>query len=155
MLELTSLLIQTTRALEVNIVKFLIILIIPITIIPVLTNCTSSADKVEIIEISNQKSTKNINISKMAPGQVALQATVIEINKLASKTVLSILVKKVLEYGSATPPIANGSKLIVFADDGIFNIQVHNNELITLVMRHILLGPGEEHDMNWQILRFK
>lgn len=148
-------LIQTTRALEVNIAKFLIILIIPITIISVLTNCTSPADKVEIIEISNQKSTKNINISKMAPGQVALQATVIKINKLKSKTVLSILVENVLEYGAATPPIANSSNLIVFVSEDMLAAKVNNNDSITVIMRHILPGPGEENNINWQILRFK
>ncbi len=139
---------------EVNIAKILIIAIIPLITISVF-NCTSSSNKTEIIKIKEQEDYKNINFSTIAPGQVVLQATVIETNKLESRMILSILVKKVLEYGSATPPIANGSNLIVFADESMLSAQVHNNELINVVMRHIQPGPGEENNTNWQILRFK
>jgi hypothetical protein len=135
--------------------KFLIIAIIPLIIIPVLTNCTSSSNKTEIIEIRDQEGVKHNDISALAPGQVALQAVVVEINKLESKTVLSILVKKVIEYGSATSPIANGSNLTVSVNNDVLTGQVHNNKLITVVMRHIPPGPDVEYSTNWQILRFK
>jgi hypothetical protein len=139
---------------EVSIANFLIIAIIPLITISVF-NCTSSSNKTEIIEIKEQEAVKNNIRFAIAPGQVVLQATVIETNKLESKLILSILVKKVLEYGSATPPIANGSNLIVFANESILNTEIHNNELINVVMRHIEPGPGEENNTNWQILRFK
>ena len=132
--------------------KYLMMLIIPLIAITIIINCTSSSKKHEIIKISEQE---DINVSTIAPGQVALQAKVMSINKYESKAVLNILVKKVLEYGSTTPPVAKGSNLKVFVDDIAFTVQVHDNELITVVMRHIPLGPGEEHDMNWQILRFR
>lgn len=135
--------------------KFIILFIIPLIILPVLINCTASSNKTEIIEIKKQEDYKNINFSAIAPGQVALQATVLEITKLESKTFLTILVEKVLEYGPASPPVANGSNLIVFADESMLRTQVHNNELINVVMRYIEPGPGEENNTNWQILRFK
>ena len=131
--------------------KILLLSIVFLIIIPVLINCTSPSKKPEIIESRDKLGN---DISTIAPGQVVLQATVIDINKSESKTFLSILVKKVLEYGSATPPVANGSNLIVFVNDVNLNAQVYNNEFITIVMRHIPLGPGEENNTNWQILRF-
>ncbi len=145
---------QIKSALEVSIANFLIIAIIPLITISVF-NCTSSSNKTEIIEIKEQEAVKNNIRFAIAPGQVVLQATVIETNKVESKLILSILVNKVLEYGSATPPIANGSNLIVFANESMLNAQVHNNELINVLMRHIEPGPGEENNTNWQILRFK
>ncbi len=130
-------------------VKFLIKMFIPLIIIPILINCTSSSNKTEIIEVKAHEGVKNNNRPAIAPGQVILQATVIETNKLESKIILSILVNKVLEYGLATPPIANGSNLIVFADESMLNTEVHNNELINVVIRYIQPGPGEENNTNW------
>lgn len=135
--------------------RHIIKVIIPLIIIPFLINCTSSSNKHEIIKINEQEAIKNINISTIAPGQVALQATVLDINKFESRTIINILVEKVLEYGSTTPPVANGSNLKVFVNDSELTAQIHDNELITVVIRHIRLGPGEEHEVNWQILRFK
>ena len=135
--------------------KFFIMVVIPLIIIPLFVSCTSSSNKPDLIKIRDQESVKNNDIFALAPGQVALQATVIDINKLESKIVFSILIKKVLEYGAATPPIANGSNLVVYVKDGALNKQVHNNDLITVVMRNKPIGPGSKNNTSWEILRFK
>lgn len=118
-------------------------------------NCTSSCNKTKIIKIDNEEGVKKNDISTLAPGQVVLQATVIDINRSDSKTYISILVNKVIEYGSTTTPIANGSNLTVPVREQTKTEHIQNTDTIIVVMQNRPTEPGNEGNANWEILRFK
>jgi len=130
--------------------------IIPLMITSLIfINCTSSCNKTEIIKIDKEEGVKMNDISTLAPGQVVLEATVIDINRSDSKTYISILVNKVIEYGSTTAPIANGSSLTVLVREQTKTEHIQNTDTIIVVMQNRPSGPGDESYASWEILRFK
>ena len=118
-------------------------------------NCAPSCTNKQTHEMENEDSVKKYDFSSVAPSQVKVQATVLEIGKIESITLLTILIDKIIEYGQGTPPLAKGSNINVSLKVPTEIDKIKKNHTILALMRKLPIKPGNENNAKWEIISFK
>lgn len=103
--------------------------------------------------IGEKRIYKQLDLPKLYPGTVLIEATVIKVEDNINS--LFLVVDRILGSGHSTPNIAVGEKINVSVNNEVLEGRIKDKDSLKVILKYSLQKVGKKRVNSWKIINIK